>query len=119
MLIIEDVFEVANIIQIAFRKTELDIHYVDSGESALKFLESTIPDIIILDIGMPNMNGWEFLEIIRNNSETAKIPVLILTSYADSTNREIAQEKDIRAFLSKPIDLNQLRGEIDKILYIK
>jgi len=118
MLIVEDAEEVADIIQIAFRHTEIEIHYRNSGYSALDFLESRTPDVIILDIGMPDMSGWDFLEIMKKDTTQRDIPVIILTAYNDSTNRKIASANGVSAFLKKPIDLNELRGAVDKAIYL-
>lgn len=118
MLIVEDAEEVADIIQIAFRNTEIEIHYRNSGHSALDFLESRTPDVIILDIGMPDMSGWDFLEIMKKDITQRDIPVIILTAYNDSTNRKIASANGVSAFLKKPIDLNELRGAVDKAIYL-
>ncbi|MFW5691065.1 MAG: response regulator [Chloroflexota bacterium] len=119
LLVVEDASEVADIIRIAFRRTEVEIYHTENGPSALKFLEHTIPDVLILDIGMPGMSGWDVLEIIRQDERLREIPVIVLTSYTDSNNQRIARQHEVEAFLQKPIDLTELRNTVDKALYLR
>lgn len=72
------------------------------GLDALEKLESLTPDVIILDIEMPRMNGYEFMSILRNRSEHSSTPVIMLTSRASDKHRRKAEELGVNHYLTKP-----------------
>lgn len=119
ILIIEDTADVAEIIKLAFRRTELNIHHELNGMDALRYLETNLPDVIVLDLGMPGLSGWEFLDHVRVIDHLKKIPVIILTAYVDAESRQTSKRYDVAAYLQKPIDLTALRNAIDDTIYLK
>lgn len=118
VLIVEDSLDVAEIVKVAFRRTEIEIHHEANALNALKYLQSNKPDAIILDLGMPGMSGWEFLRNIRAQEDFVDIPVIILTAHTDHENRKTGQLLRVSAYLQKPIDLTALRNAIDDALYL-
>lgn len=119
MLIVEDTQDVAEIIKVAFRRTELDIHHELNGMQGLSYLENTVPNVIVLDLGMPGMSGWEFLGKIREQERLKNIPVIILTAHTDYENRKTGKLLRVSAYLQKPIDLTALRTAVDNAIYLK
>ncbi len=94
--------------------TEFEIISAESGKQCLKILETEIPDIILLDIMMPYMSGWETFNRIRENPSFNTVPIVFLTARTD----EIA--KDAGCFLGddyieKPFEINDLKSRIEKI----
>ena len=95
---------------------EYSIIPVESGEQCFKLLEkNVIPDIILLDIMMPNMNGWEVFDKLQANKEWKDIPVVFLTArsdgFAEHAGGLIADD-----FIEKPIDINELKTRIENVL---
>ena len=94
---------------------ECEIFDADGGESCLKFLENgQIPDVILLDIMMPGMSGWELYDKIKDNSLWKKIPVVFLTARTD----DVAKDAGIllgNDYIEKPFDAEDLRIRIDKV----
>ena len=89
---------------------------VDSGQKCLKLLENNqIPDLILLDIMMPEMSGWETQERIRENQPWRKIPIVFLTARTDRMAKNagsfLAEE-----YVEKPCKITDLKKTIDKIL---
>lgn len=119
VLIVEDAPEVAKIIAIAFRRTELSFHHCESAAKALGYLRDHRPDAIILDIAMPGMSGWQLLERLERENTLDGVPVIVLTAYATAFNRQQSRLHQVAAFLEKPIDLERLRVAIDDAVYIK
>ena len=94
---------------------DYDIHKVDSGKKALDFLDKNKPDIIILDLMMPNMSGVDVFKKIKEDEKTKDIPILILTADTDA----IRWEKELKAcdkFMIKPFDNDELVNEVKKLL---
>jgi putative two-component system response regulator len=89
---------------------------VDSGEKCLELLEKDqIPDLILLDIRMPEMSGWLVLDKLKENASWEKIPIILLTARTD----ELAENAGGFLgddFIVKPYDIDDLEKRIDKIL---
>jgi CheY-like chemotaxis protein len=95
---------------------DYEIIPVDSGKHCFDLLEKkVIPDIIILDIMMPGMNGWEVFDKLRANKEWRNIPVVFLTArsdeFAENAGGLIADD-----FIEKPIDIKELARRIEIVL---
>jgi len=90
-----------------------------SGEQAINFLKKAKPDLILLDVRMPDMDGYQTLEIIKSNPDTANIPVVFLT-VEDQKESEIRGLKmGAMDFISKPFDPTVMLSRIHKILQIE
>lgn len=86
------------------------------GGAGVQWARVHKPDIILLDIDMPVMNGIKTLRLLQNFSETRRIPVLMLTARNDQKSVEQAASLGIEGYVTKPYDLAELLGRIHKIL---
>lgn len=91
----------------------------NSGQRGVKLAKKNKPDLILLDIMMPQMTGFEVLEALKNNKNTSEIPVVMLTALDDSRAREKAANLKNEDFIAKPVSLEKLRARIDSILESK
>ncbi len=89
---------------------------VTSGAQALKFLENNRCDIILLDINMPEMDGFEVMKRIRSNSERADIPIIFLTADNDAATESRCLEEGAIDFIAKPFVINVMRSRISRII---
>jgi len=89
---------------------------VKSGDECLDILKTTTPDIIVLDILMEPMDGWETLSHIKANPATAGIPVLMFSAKKISPSEALEHRKDIDGFVTKPVNFVQLINSIQRIL---
>jgi chemosensory pili system protein ChpA (sensor histidine kinase/response regulator) len=89
------------------------------GVDALKLLSDHTPDVILLDIEMPRMDGFEFAKTIKGDSKTASIPVIMITSRTADKHRNRAAELGVERFLGKPYQEDELLGEIGGLLGTK
>lgn len=80
---------------------EFDVSYASSGEEALALASSESPDIILLDILLPGMSGYEVLEKLKSNEDTASIPVLILSNFGQPEDIEKGKSLGAVDFLVK------------------
>lgn len=86
------------------------------GEQALRMIEEEMPDILLLDLGMPALDGYGTVRRIRADSRFAKLPVLAVTAYAMRGDREKIMDSGFDGYLSKPIHTATLLEEINRLL---
>lgn len=93
-----------------------DVDEACDGPEALRKLEQSRPDILLLDIGMPVLDGFAVARAIRANSRLAGLPILAVTAYAMQGDRERILESGFDGYLSKPINAKSLAEELDRLL---
>jgi two-component system, cell cycle response regulator DivK len=74
------------------------------------------PDLILMDIGLPGMDGWQVTRLLKNNPKTLGIPIIALTAHALLTDREKAREVGCDDYDTKPIDFARLSDKIEALL---
>ena len=87
-----------------------------NGMMALKIAEKQSPDLILLDIRMPQMDGYEVCRRLKANEATAGIPVIFLTGESDAASESTASEVGAVGYITKPIDPDTLLAKIDACL---
>ena len=85
------------------------------GQEALRMIEQSHPDIVLLDIGMPVLNGYAVIRKIRENPSLATLPVLAITAYAMRGDRESVMNAGFDGYLSKPINARDLANELESL----
>lgn len=86
------------------------------GRTAIDLAESEIPDVILMDLNLPEIDGWEATRRLKSDHMTRHIPIIALTAYAMTYDRDSALEAGCNDFETKPVDFCQLLGKIDKWL---
>src|ERR1700736_6484633 len=86
------------------------------GEEALRVIEQAHPDLVLLDIGMPLLDGFGVIRKIRENPRFASMPVVAVTAYAMQGDREKILSSKFDGYLSKPVDARSLTQELDRLL---
>lgn len=86
------------------------------GQEALQMIEQAQPDILLLDIGMPILDGFAVMRKIREKPQLASLPVLAVTAYAMQGDQEKILHSGFDGYLSKPINSRSLAEELDRLL---
>ena len=104
-----------------YLKDEYEIRKAKSGEEALEFLNKNdfIPDLIMLDIIMPGMNGWEVFEKIKAINRLKDVPIVFLTSEDGEKEREKARKLGVVDYITKPYDMTFVKNTISEIIRIR
>lgn len=89
------------------------------GEQGYAFACSEAPDLILMDISLPVMNGWEVTRRLKNNESTRHIPIIALTAHALVTDRDKAFEAGCDDYDTKPVEFNRLNDKMDNLLVAK
>lgn len=114
ILVVDDQLGVRRLLYETFREEKYEVVMAANGKDALKSLEEFKPDIILMDMKMPGMNGIDTLREIRSFDK--KVSVIMMTAYGDAQNMEQARELGVLHYISKPFDLFELRDHVREIL---
>ena len=117
MLIVEDDEVLLRALYLVLREDDYTIMTASDGDTGLKMAGRMKPDIIILDLLLPKMNGFDFLKYIKATPTLKAVPIVVLSNLGDQDS--IAKAKDLGAldyFVKSGTDLNDLREKIAKIL---
>src|ERR1700730_9322132 len=79
-----------------------------TGEEGLQIAKTASPDLVLMDVGLPEKDGWEITRILKDESSTRQIPVIALTAHVMAGDREKAFEAGCDDFDSKPVEFNRL-----------
>ena len=93
-----------------------EVMCADDGQQGIEAVDSWKPDIILMDLRMPVMDGPTAIRILRSNPDTAGIPIFVLSAYKDAKTRDICNQIGVDRFLSKPIDIQKVDAAIKEIL---
>jgi CheY-like chemotaxis protein len=84
------------------------VECADNGKIGLEKAETWKPDIILMDVRMPVMDGPTAIRILRSKPETEHTPIIVLSAYSDSKTREACKQAGANAFFTKPIDFEKI-----------
>lgn len=116
ILVIEDDLDVADMLNAYFRVQGYDVSTVNWGEDGVRSCQASRPDIIILDIRLPDINGYEVARRLRNNRRTADIPIIFLTEKRNLTERLEGLQLGADDYITKPFDVQELRLRVRNAL---
>ncbi len=115
LLVVEDNQDLRDYI-VKFLRKYYTVHFAENGIHGLEILSSQNIELVISDVMMPQMDGFEFCQTIKSQIETSHIPVILLTALSSNENTSTGLEKGADAYLSKPFDENVLLAQIKNLL---
>ena len=116
VLLIEDNEMNRHLATFLLEKIGCEVRHAGDGAQGLALAESTAPALIVLDIQMPAMDGYEVAARLRAQPATAKIPVLVVTSYAQSGDRQRAMDIGVADYLEKPFEPDDFINRVTRLL---
>jgi two-component system cell cycle response regulator DivK len=119
ILIVEDEPKNLKLLRDLLQRFGYEILEALDGEQGVKLVGERMPDLILMDIMMPKMDGLEATRIIKANTKTKHIPIIALTSYAMKGDREKTIEAGCDGYLAKPIDIKEVLKTIETYLTVK
>jgi adenylate cyclase len=119
ILVVEDQQTNAELLAGLLRNLGYDVEVAADGVDALEHVHSKSPDLVISDILMPRMDGYELCRRLRANAATALLPVVLVTSAEPATERVKGIEAGADDFLAKPINWDELFGRVRRLLHVK
>ncbi|XWX04354.1 response regulator [Aggregatilineales bacterium SYSU G02658] len=119
VLIVEDTVELAEVIEATVEGMGLPTVVANHGSIALDHLQTISPRLLLLDIGLPDINGWDILKFVRERYKTngqTMPPIIVITAYSDPTNRLVGKFEEVNAYLIKPFTPEQIEATVRSVL---
>ena len=116
LLVVEDDVDVAEMLTAYFRAQDYDVTAVNWGEDAVETCSVKRPDLVILDIRLPDIDGFEVARRLREHQRTQDIPIIFLTEKRDRTDRKQGLEVGGDDYVTKPFDIQELRLRVRNAL---
>ena len=116
ILVVDDIEANRRLLQAKLEAKYFEVLLAESGPQALEIVRSQNPEIILLDVMMPGMNGYEVCAELKNDRETAHIPVVMVTALSEQEDRVRGLEAGAEDFLTKPVDDFALMSRIDVLM---
>jgi len=119
VLIVDDNTKIMAIAEVHLKKEGLEVLCVEDGKSALESARQEKPDLILLDVDMPDMSGFEVCQVLKDDAELVMIPVVFLTAADDNESRVRGLDLGAVDYVTKPFDSFELRARVRAALRTK
>ena len=115
-MVVDDSLTMRKVLSRLLEREGYRVVVAKDGMDALQLLQDSLPDLILSDIEMPRMDGFELVRNIRGDSRTANIPLLIISSRTAEKHRSLARELGVNAYLGKPVQDDELLAQVKALL---
>ena len=115
VLTVDDSRTIRNMLLVTLNNAGFDIVQAEDGIEGLEVLEESNPDVIVTDINMPRLDGFGFIEGVRQNDRDRAIPILVLTTESDAEKKNRAREAGATGWIVKPFDPSKLIAAIERV----
>ena len=116
ILVVEDEADIRKLITYHLSQERFRVLEAENGEDALDLVQQEPPRLIVLDLMLPNLSGLDFCKIIRQNPETAKTPILMLTAKAGEADRVVGLELGADDYITKPFSPREMVARVKAVL---
>jgi two-component system chemotaxis response regulator CheY len=114
VLVVDDSSTVRKFVSVSLEMQGFSVTSACDGMDALEKLPTRQFDLVITDLNMPNMDGFEFIRALRDNPEYNELPVIILTSLSDEESKEEGAHLGVGSYVVKPFSLEKIQYEVSK-----
>ena len=115
ILVVDDEDDILHFLELVLREKGYEVVTASGGHEALTKAQLERPDLVLLDIMMPQMDGWEVLKLLRVDEETSDIPVAMLSARTEAKDRVQGLQEGAIDYICKPFSLQELLGKIEAI----
>ena len=118
ILVVDDEVQLIQMVQIRLEASGYEVVTANDGEEGIEKAKSENPDLVLLDIMMPVMDGYEACKILKSDPQTNKIPIIYLSAKAQEDDLQNGKESGADAFVKKPFETPELLAKIEELLKI-
>lgn len=115
ILVVDDVLDNSYLLQALLESEGYQVEIADSGRAAIAKISASPPDLVLLDVMMPEMNGFEVAEQIRQNQKLSSLPIVLVTGH-DSPQLSNLETAKVNGLIRKPIDFEEVLTKVELVL---
>ncbi len=116
ILVVEDNDMNRRLVRILLKANGYEVIEATTGDEAMEYLKDQTPDLILMDIQLPNTDGLALSREIKSNPLTKDVPIIAVTAYAMKGDRDKTLEAGCDDYISKPIDINEIRTKVKQYI---
>ena len=116
IIIVDDEPNIVMTLEYAFKKQDFEVYIARDGSEAIEILETVVPDVIMLDIMMPKVDGYQTLQIIKENEKLEHTKVVFLTAKNKASDIEKGLKLGADKYLTKPFSVKKIVSEINELV---
>jgi len=116
ILLIEDISDNAVLVKKALGSQGLDVVWVDTAEAGLQQARAQKPSLILLDLGLPDMDGQTLVSYLRNEPDLRDVPIIVVTAWPEETARQMVDAYGCDAFIGKPLNIRKFIQTVNHFL---
>lgn len=114
VLIVEDNMDTYELVRFILEKNGYEVFLAVNGRDGVNAATKQKPDLIVMDLSMPEMDGWTATRLIKQNHQTSAIPLIALTAHVLPGDRQRAVDSGCDEYITKPMDLLELVETVDR-----
>ena len=116
VLMVEDNEELGETFRFGLKQIGINADLAPTGEEAIEYIHQVQPDLVLLDLNLPGMSGWDVLDNIRQRYGEPSVPIIVASAFSDDTNRIVGRLHYVRRYLVKPFTFDQLFKAVEDVL---
>jgi CheY-like chemotaxis protein len=113
ILVVEDDLDISKMLRIYFDSQGYEVLVANRGQEALDICRTKLPNVIVLDINLPDIDGYEVCRILRNNTRTSYVPIIFLTQRDERSDKIAGLELGADDYITKPFDIEELKLRVE------
>lgn len=113
--VVDDEQDIIELVSVNLKKNGFNVVSFNDGSGLFEYLQKTLPDLVILDLMLPDYDGFEICKYLKNDPRTAKIPIIMLTARGDETDKILGLEIGADDYLTKPFSPRELVARVKVI----
>jgi DNA-binding response OmpR family regulator len=116
ILIVDDEEDVLDLLQLVFETSGFEVRRAATGKSAVSIAYEEPPDVVLLDVMMPEMDGWQVLRTLKGDERTRNVPVVMLSARAERRDKMIGLQEGAEGYIAKPFSPAEVVREVQSFL---
>lgn len=118
IVVADDDPDILNIVSMTLESMGHEVHRASNGREAMQLVRATRPDLVLMDLMMPGVNGYEATSALKADPETASIPILALTAKAMRGDEEKGRQAGVDAYITKPFRISQVIDVVERFIQV-
>lgn len=116
ILVVDDEREISELVELRLQAAGYEVSIADDGQEGLAKAKAEMPDLIILDVMMPKIDGYKVCGLLKADSRYKKIPIILFTARAQEADQKLSEEVKADAYINKPFKSEEMMKKIKELL---